>query len=75
MIRKFFQKIWPELKLLPWALLLAVPLMFLFAWFTGGTEESYWVGYILSVIGFYLVRLGSWLAYRMVPKVEEWISD
>jgi hypothetical protein len=71
-MKKIFKKIWPELKVFPWAMLFAVPFMFFFVWWVDNYENGvYIVGYILSIVGFYIIRLSSSLLSKRIKKIEE----
>ena len=63
----FREKVWPWLKLLPYAILLGLVLAWGYDWLVSGSFKLYIyiTGVILTIPGFYL-------AYILIRKVKDW---
>ena len=63
----FLEKVWPWLKLLPFAILIGLVLAFVYDWFVSGSFKLYiyLTGVLISIPGFYI-------AYILVRKMKKW---
>lgn len=63
----FKEKIWPWLKLLPYAILLGLVLAWGYDWLVSGSFKLYIyiTGVLITIPGFYLARI-------LIRKVKDW---
>ncbi|RMG66597.1 MAG: hypothetical protein D6722_14675 [Bacteroidetes bacterium] len=81
MLKKILKKLpslMPAIRLLPWALLWALPLMYVFIGLVHMYNEVnalswqvYLTGYIFGIIGFYVTRGTAWGIKRFLAPDEE----